>query len=287
MLADFEFVPFTEAHLDGALALSREVSWPHRREDWAMALELSHGVAIVRDGEVLGTALLTPFGENFTTLNMIIVAASLRGLGLGRRLMEQALAICGARECRLVATRDGLPLYEKFGFRATGAIVQHQGVPTDLPIPIGPAPRIATCEDLATLIALDQRAGGMNREMLMRAIFARGDFAIEERDGEIVGFAGLRDFGRGRVVGPVVARDASVARRLILHAAARHPSDFLRLDTDEATGIGPWIAGHGLAHVGGGISMTRPGPRPVEAERTTAATVPDVTTFTLVSQAFG
>ena len=58
---------------------------------------------------------------------MIIVDAALRGRGLGRAVMEQIIDLAGPREMRLVATTDGLPLYEKLGFKADGRISQHQG----------------------------------------------------------------------------------------------------------------------------------------------------------------
>ena len=66
---------------------------------------------------------------------MVIVDASMRGRGLGRQLMQEALAKAGARTCYLVATPEGLALYQKLGFVATGEIVQHQGKasPADAP----------------------------------------------------------------------------------------------------------------------------------------------------------
>ncbi len=36
-----DLVAFAERHLDGAVMLSREAGWPHRREAWAMLLVLS------------------------------------------------------------------------------------------------------------------------------------------------------------------------------------------------------------------------------------------------------
>ena len=76
----------------------------------------------------MATILMTPYGEDAATINMVIVDAAIRGRGLGRKLMEEALARAGERTSYLVATQEGLPLYEKLGFVATGKIVQHQGV---------------------------------------------------------------------------------------------------------------------------------------------------------------
>ena len=114
-------------HLDGAVELSRQVGWPHRREDWALLQSLSHGIVAIDNGRVLATILMTPYGDDAATINMVIVDASMRGRGLGRQLMEEALAKAEERTCYLAATNEGLSLYQKLGFVATGEIVQHQG----------------------------------------------------------------------------------------------------------------------------------------------------------------
>ena len=69
--------------------LSRQAGWPHRLEDWQMALALSGGiVALDADGRVVGTVLVTPFRADCATINMVIVDEAMRGRGLGRKLMD-------------------------------------------------------------------------------------------------------------------------------------------------------------------------------------------------------
>ena len=53
---------------------------------------------------------------------MVVVNAAMRGRGLGRKLMEEALARAGDRTCLLMATQQGLPLYGKLSFVAAGKI---------------------------------------------------------------------------------------------------------------------------------------------------------------------
>lgn len=120
------FAPLTEGDLAAAVALSRAEPWPHRPEDWALFLSLGKGVGARLGDRLVGTALAIPFGP-VASACMIIVAAEMRGRGLGRALMERTMALATPREWRLVATEDGLPLYEKLGFRAGGRIFQHQG----------------------------------------------------------------------------------------------------------------------------------------------------------------
>src|SRR5918998_1898386 len=92
-------------HLDGAVHLSQEAGWPHRREDWELVLSVSEGFVALQDGRVVATTIMTPFGSDTAAINMVIVDASMRGRGLGRLLMDIALDKAGARTCQLVATR--------------------------------------------------------------------------------------------------------------------------------------------------------------------------------------
>ncbi|QPC41536.1 GNAT family N-acetyltransferase [Kaustia mangrovi] len=263
-------VPFAETHLPGALALSQAVGWPHRLEDWALMLSVSEGVAALDGDRVVGTAFCTVFGD-VALINMIIVDSGMRGRGLGRRLMQAVMGMAGDREMRLVATEEGLPLYRKLGFAVTGRIAQHQGiaVPAEPALPV----REGAVGDMARLAAMDRAASGLARTGLLERIAGQGHVLVAEG-----GFALLRDFGRGHVLGPVVARDPATARALIAAGASRCAGRFLRIDLPEACGLGDFAAGLGLAHAGGGTAMARGAGTP-EAS--------DVHTYALVSQALG
>ena len=293
-----ELVEFAEAHLDGALALSIEAGWPHRREDWALVLSLGRGFVALDGARVVGTAMMTPYGDTVAAVNMVIVAEAMRGRGLGRRLMEAALDACGTRECRLTATRDGLPLYEKLGFRATHEIRQHQGefVPASTTTTLPAGADIAWIDrgrmeasEIDALVASDRAATGMERRGLIAMLTALGRIAVLRRDGAVAGFAALRAFGRGEVVGPVVATSDVDARALLTFAFAARSGRFLRVDAPDAAGLGPWLESLGLAHVGGGIAMTRAAGAPTarRAEARAAAAQTSYRTYALASQALG
>ncbi|MFK3780509.1 GNAT family N-acetyltransferase [Agrobacterium sp. NPDC089420] len=268
---------FQPEHLDAAVELSRQAGWPHRREDWALVLSLSRGFVALENGRVVGTAMATLLGDGCATVNMVIVDETMRGRGLGRQLMQAAMDAAEHRECRLVATADGLPLYEKLGFAASGEVLQHQGVPAVTERPAG----VAWAETVApaTLAALDAQAFGADRTALFAALAQRARFALVQEQGVIKGFAALRAFGRGDVVGPVVAENVEIAKDLIAFIFSERPGAFLRVDTTADTGLAPWLAERGLAHVGGGIAMRRPKAE-ITADR-------QLKTFALTSQALG
>lgn len=269
------FDAFTAAHLDGALRLSREAGWPHRREDWHLLQRLSQGVVALSAGEVVGTALATRFG-GVAMANMIIVDARMRGHGLGRHMLTRAMAGVEVPEWRLTATDDGLPLYEKLGFVAIGRVLQHQGVPVAQAAPGGVD--WAGPGDLAAIAALDRQATGADRGALLVRLMIEGRLAVIRNGPDLAGYACLRRFGRGEVIGPVIAETTEMAQRLIGFLITHSTAGFLRVDTTEAAGLAPWLVAQGLAPVGGGISMQRGGaPRPASP----------VQCFALAAQALG
>lgn len=281
LASQIDLVEFKPHHLEGALALSQQAQWPHRIEDWAMGSSLSKGVAAVHKDRVLGTAMATLYGDDVATINMVIVDEAMRGLGIGKRLMDFVLNATKGRECRLVATQDGLPLYEKLGFRKTHRIVQHQGQVSSLTSSDGA--EWATAEDLAECMSIDHAACGMDRRDLITYLANNGRLAVIRRDDRIAGFGAIRRFGRGEVVGPVVAENAVDAKNLLSFLMAGREGQFLRVDTSEQSGLAPWLTEHGLSHVGGGIAMVRDGkPRDTTTIQTFAPQ-----TFALASQALG
>lgn len=279
---------FEPKHLEDALALSRQAQWPHRLEDWSLTLSLSRGLVAVdaETSQVVGTVLMTPYGEDAATINMVIVDEGWRGLGLGRRLMDEAMGLAGNRPLRLVATTDGLPLYEKLGFRAVGTVLQHQGEASPMSLVAVEDVAPARTGDLDAITALDRQAFGADRNLLLERFAGLGAFTLLRRNGDPVGYAALRDFGRGQVIGPVVAPDADGAMALIGPIIAANSGKFLRVDTTTDANLGPWLADCGLHHVGGGIAMRRPAPTVSAAASTTTAAAP-VSTFALASQALG
>ncbi|MDL2405787.1 GNAT family N-acetyltransferase [Rhizobium calliandrae] len=254
---DINLVSFTSEHIGGALALSRQAKWPHRAEDWHMGLHLSRGIAAIDEaGRVVGTILMTPYGEDCATINMVIVDETMRGRGLGRKLMDEAMALAGDRSLRLIATADGLPLYRKLGFAAKGEIFQHQGYLTDL-ASLGDV-EAASAGDFSAIKALDRAAFGADRSALIDVLASVAQVAVIRRRGRIDAYGALRAFGRGDVIGPVIASSAEDAKSLIAALALRKSSAFLRVDTNERSGLPNWLAQIGLNQVGGGIAMQRP-----------------------------
>ena len=256
-MSPLQLTGISQEHLAQATALSQAESWPHRQEDWGMLLELSEGVVALRDAAVVGTTLRTNFGPDVTMMHMIIVGRSERGQGIGRKLMEAAMENSDGREMRLVATQEGLPLYEKMGFQRAGEITQCQGNVGTIEAPVTEVLQ-ATAEELDDIIRFDREYFAADRKALLTWLAQNGRLAItRSEDGQITGYAALRRFGRGQVIGPIMASSLTQAQDLIRFFAAPLAGEFIRIDTDSTSGLVPWLDGIGLTRAGGGVRMRK------------------------------
>ncbi len=144
-------------------------------------------------------------------------------------------------------------------------------------MPLRPGERLRPIgrSDPPALAELDRQATGFDRRALITALLGAGTAVVLDDQGTAVGFAVLRRFGAGHVIGPVVARDPAGARALIGHFLAANPGQFIRVDVPEESGLSDWLQALGLADAGGAIRMLR-GPGPDRPR-----------SFALVSQGFG
>lgn len=249
-------VPFTRAHLAGGLKLSQEMGWPYRLEDWAVALELGQGFALESGGDVIGTAMWWPYGETHASAGMIIVAKAAQGRGHGALLMDALLAAARSRSITLNSTAEGFALYERRGFATVGTIQQHQGVPTQRQeAPPASLVRSMAASDADAVARLDHEATGWTRPKTLQKLAQTAQGHVLLRGGEARGYAFCRLFGRGHVIGPVVAQNLADARALVQAAIAPLGSTFVRIDTATSTQLGPWLESIGLAQVGGATTM--------------------------------
>lgn len=248
---------FTEGDLEAAESLAREVKWPHRLEDWRFGLAHGEGLVAVRDSQVVATAVRWLWGKRHATLGMLIVSQPVQGRRIGQNLMQTLLHGLEDRSVLLHATPEGRGLYERVGFQSAGEIRQHQGIasPAQLvALPEGERLRPLGRHDAKALVALDARAAGMPRDAVIRQLLAEGETVVLAQGSEAIGFSVLRRFGRGHVIGPVVAPDLAGAKALIGYWCSRYAGRFLRIDVDARSGLPEWLEAVGLQRA----AMTTP-----------------------------
>lgn len=217
--------------------LSVSVSWPHRAADWDMLLRLGRGWA-ARDGigRILGSAMWFPYGAGLASVGMVITSPRLQENGAGRWLMRRVLQETQGRARMLNATKAAFRLYVSLGFRTLATVHQQNGIVGAVP-GFPATARALRPDDRARIMALDRAALGAARPEVLAAVLDAAEAGtVIERDGQLAGFALIRRFGRGRVVGPVVACDDADALALCGPLIAPHRGEFLRVDTREPEG---------------------------------------------------
>jgi hypothetical protein len=112
-----------------------------------------------------------------------------------------------------------------------------------------------TAADAEAVARLDREATGWTRPQTLRKLAQIAQGHVLLRDGAPRGYAFCRLFGRGHVIGPVVAESLDDARALIKAALAPLGSTFVRIDTAASTQLAPWLESIGLAQVGEATTM--------------------------------
>lgn len=226
--------------LDKLHALSIGVGWPHRPKDWQMLRSEGHGVVAIDDiGRLAGSAMWFDFGSDFSTIGMVITPPKLQSKGTGRWLMEHVMDQTAGRRLGLNATRAAKRLYHSLGFSPEGTVYQCQGEAVAPKLPemlAGAILREAGPSDLAEMATLDARAYGADRTVLLSSLMAVSKMTVLVRANRIEAFAFCRPFGRGSVVGPVIAFNDADAIAVANPHVADHLGEFLRLDTRQQTG---------------------------------------------------
>lgn len=242
--------------LDQIMELVSAVGWPHRREDVAQFIRLGGG-RIARDevtGRPLAAGLWWTFGSELARIGLVIVAPQSQGRGTGRKLVETLLEDIAPRPVVLLATEAGLPLYEKLGFTAFDRSVQYQGPFSGTPVQDS---RISAAGPgaLADIAEFDASAFGAFRGDMLRDLAESGSAAILSEDGRITGYAMSRAFGRGTVIGPLVA--ATEEDALALFGFLARPG-FVRIDCPaDASALIGYLQAAGLEDVGASPVMVR------------------------------
>lgn len=265
--------------------MSLHLYWPHRLADWQFHHQVSSSWAVELeepDGKrsVAGSGMLCPLGEDYASLGLVIITDALQGRGLGRAMMQRLLQDAGTRNVILNATEAGRPLYEKLGFVVTDTLSQHQSTTARATPVLAAGARIRPLrkDEVPYLLALDRQASGMDRSALLVPLLDTSEVAVLEQAGQVKGVAYLREFGRGRVIGPVIASNVEDAKTLIAYWINAYPGAYLRIDVPGRTGLKPWLEEIGLTCVDNVVSMCRgTPPAPATAWRT----------YSMINQALG
>jgi GNAT superfamily N-acetyltransferase len=242
-LKSFELVArdINDVDVDLLHTLSISVRWPHRPKDWDLLRRAGHGIVTVDGiGRVFGSAMWFPHGDDFATIGLVITTPRIQAQGGGRWLMDQVLERCGDRNLALNATHAAYPLYVSLGFTSEAIVYMRQGeAPQTLPSMPALDGELSDLpsDRLGDITALDARAFGTNRATVLALLAEDASIATLRRGSEVVGYSMCREFGRGFVIGPTIARNDQDAVHLTAVHLKKLAGRFTRVDTRERDGV--------------------------------------------------
>jgi GNAT superfamily N-acetyltransferase len=257
------------ADIELGMRLKAEAGWNQIEANWrrAIALEPDGCFVAEADGLPVGTTTTCTFGP-VAWVAMVLVDARFRGAGIGRALLDHALAHldrCGIASVRLDATPLGRPLYEKLGFVAEYELARFAGQPATIGI-LSPQVEPATADDVDPIASLDFQSSGTDRARLLRYVLA-DEHCVARVVRSSSGLAGCildRPGAVARQIGPCLGTE-SAAIALLSEALNRNAGQNVYVDIpfrqERACEL---AAAHGLVVQRPLLRMTR---GPLVAER--------------------
>jgi GNAT superfamily N-acetyltransferase len=256
-------VDIASVEVEALLALTIDAGWPHRAADWSFLLAHGSGLAAVDDiGRTLGCIWWTLYDPGAARLGMMMTSPRLQAQGAGRWLAQAALARLDGRVVGITAPSATRRLFRALGFGAERRLEKWEGV-AQAPADVAPSEasiRPLRSDDLRPLLALDRAALGCGRGDVLTGLAAGSDGVVLERDGAVQGFALARAFGRGRVLGPVIAASDADAAALAAPLIRAADDQILRCDAPRAPGaFARLLAASGLGVIDVNAALVRGG----------------------------
>ena len=209
---DISFRLITEADIPGADELRRLVGWNQTPSNWRAMLQLEPQgcfVALQKE-QVVGTVTTISYGQALAWIGMMLVHPECRRQGIGRRLMQRAVAYLqgvGIKCIRLDATPAGFPLYEQLGFVTEWTLTRWQRPAAAKPLPQeNPPPtlRRLTQPDWRAVREIDRNAFGVPRLDLLNRLARESLAALVWQPGTVPeGFGLLRPGANADYLGPL------------------------------------------------------------------------------------
>lgn len=235
----------TPADIAAGLRLCRSSGWNQLESDWSVFFQLSpRGCRVAeKNGAVVGTVATVKYQDRFSWLSMVLVDPHERRAGIGARLVDEVLAILQYETCvRLDATASGRRLYQQHGFVDDYSIVRLT-VSADN-VKIAPTSRKVGRireQDLHAIFNQDRTIFGADREPILRSLFSRSpECAWIAEESKLEGYCFGRPGFLYHQLGPIVARDETVARDLVSHCLMQ-ASDGRRFGIDAPEHSLSWL----------------------------------------------
>lgn len=230
---DIKLAQMCSDDIDHLHELSLSVRWPHRATDWKELMTMGEGF-VARDsmGRLVCSMMYFPMSTQFASIGMGISSPRLQSLGAGQWLAEHIESQLKGSTVYLFATKDSMQLCLSFGFKILQPVFHFNGFAKATITP-ETAFKVQTLqsEDYHEVEKLDTAAMGFNRGRLIKHLLSISQGQVIYENGKLRAFALHRVFGRGHVIGPIVAENEEQAVALINPIINTLSGQFVRVDT--------------------------------------------------------
>jgi GNAT superfamily N-acetyltransferase len=209
------------------LALSTEAQWNQNEADWRFFLTTGEVFGVRdRDGLLIASAALLPYGSGNAWISMVLVTANWRRRGLATKLVDACLAAAAKQGLTtwLDATPAGAAVYGPLGFAPTLQLRRlrlGKAISTKAEAPPSPSP--SRC-DIGEFVARDGSAMGFDRAALLGELGGRSGSRLWSDGGAV---ALVRDGRNARHIGPVLAEGPDQALAVVDEIVRSETATFL------------------------------------------------------------
>ncbi|WDL97252.1 GNAT family N-acetyltransferase [Alicyclobacillus sp. ALC3] len=236
---DLSLAILNERDIPQLIQLSDSVGWDYDESEIKTIMEsgMIYGYKTV-SGKVAASAAIVPYNKNLASLGMVIVHPHYRRLGLGKTVtMKCVQSLPSSVPIMLIATAEGIPMYERLGFRSVNSVQKLLCDSFQRPMNLDTNEFILERfhdRNLSQIIDLDQVAVGAKRDTFLIARIKQANQIILAKNttGRVVGYALSIQGTVNLLVGPIVAPDAKLAMQL-LEQLATNNSNTIRIDVPQ------------------------------------------------------
>lgn len=230
-----QLTPLTIADIPSLIRLSASIGWDY--DEAEICTMLQSGTIFghkTEDGTVVSSAAIIPYENGLASIGMVIVHEQYRGRSLGKIVTQACIdTVSSDTTIMLIATEQGIPLYEQIGFKAVDSVLKYI-CDNDLSITMKSSNETIHFyhhEDFPQIVQLDEAAVGANRTEFLKHRLNQSKECLVVKDllGKIIGFGLSIQGSVNCILGPIVAPSEEIALLLIDQLAKSNKGPF-RMD---------------------------------------------------------
>jgi len=185
------------------------------------------------DGVMVSAIAAVRYGEEFGFIGLYICDPAWRGRGYGRWAWDAGMEHLAGRVTGLDGVAEQQENYARMGFSHAYRTVRWCGRAPEVPV-MAPDVGDAVPGDFDRIEQFDRQFFPAPRSLFLRSWLMPPRIGlVAQIEGEIAGYAVVRDCVEGAKIGPLFAEDEETAKRLLTACLSRRPGQSVSIDMPE------------------------------------------------------